>query len=564
MNILNVPPEILRLISDFLDHDALTKAVRTCKSWNMIMTPVLYRSFNHYQNPSAGALARHAHHIHYLDYQSYRQRDPLSSYSSLPGCSNLKGLDLSFNEGCKNEDRISAMVLILLNRKLLKLKIDEYNWSPEHQCYWSQALSHCSRSLQELSLVGIRLSAKDAQQLLSLAPTLQELQIENGITEWSGSFTANPQFPRLRKLDLNNALPTTADELEWIKQCPNLQDLSWSSSRTKDGSYRVAFSGLGTHRWRKLRSISIWGNTALDDYQIAMLLASCSALKSVGICGTEFWYQSLSALERHFDTLEVIEFKRNPSARLWMCHWFLCRSPKLSTIFCDLIPVHDLMVSHEAERSRLHQSDYEDRLDLQRLQAEADNGGNIKELMALVTRFAGIRDSVNTLPWVCLKLELLHSNFMIPANAGKDWDEAIFRHLSTLTKLKVLNMEDYLMGVPEGTRSLQLNLRSGLSELAPLKDLEKLLFEGTEQRMEHEDVQWILDQWPKLTNITTRLNTKKIKNLELQSMVSVLRDVEILSDSDTDGEEWDDSSSSRGDEDEDGDEDSDRDGDEDG
>ncbi|GJJ69810.1 hypothetical protein EMPS_02159 [Entomortierella parvispora] len=211
-------------------------------------------------------------------------------------------------------------------------------------------------------------------------------------------------------------------------------------------------------------------------------------------------------------------------------------------------------MSDKAKRSRLRESKLEDSLDLQRMQIEADNGGNIEELATLVKRFADVRDSVINLPWVCLQLKQLSGYFMMSPDAGEDCDQAVFRHLSRLTKLKVLDVGAGDKGLPVGgRRGLQLNLRSGLSELAPLKDLEQLLFKEVKQRMEREDVQWILDQWPKLTNITKDLNTKKIKNRELQSMLTAIRNAEISTESDTDDDESDNRDSSSGDEDEDGD-----------
>lgn len=93
-------------------------------------------------------------------------------------------------------------------------------------------------------------------------------------------------------------------------------------------------------------------------------------------------------------------------------------------------------------------------------------------------------------------------------------------------------------------KDLRLDLGYGLSKLASLKDLEELLFKGAEQDMEREDFQWILDQWPKLKELTADFNTSKCKNRELRSMVTEMQGINMVGDAD-------DSDGSSGDEDED-------------
>ncbi|GJJ69809.1 hypothetical protein EMPS_02158 [Entomortierella parvispora] len=227
---------------------------------------------------------------------------------------------------------------------------------------------------------------------------------------------------------------------------------------------------------------------------------------------------------------------------------------QLRIMVCDNFEVHQLFRSNEANKMRQRQSQFDAVMSLGRAQKEeVGNGGNIEELGAIIARFTQVRESIAIMSWVCLELEHLSANFMMHEDASGDWDVAVFERLSKLTKLKILDVGCVHLEVAgmiykapnPGVRGLRFDLVSGLDYLAPLKDMEQLLFEDVEQYMHPDDIRWILHHWPKLTNITTELNAEWRVNRKLKSMVECIRDVTISdesdsgSDSSTDDEEYD-------------------------
>jgi len=211
----------------------------------------------------------------------------------------------------------------------------------------------------------------------------------------------------------------------------------------------------------------------------------------------------------------------------------------------ELFPAQEFVEREEAETERRERAKLDDISDtmtvrLEERDGEIDTTGKLKVIMS---RFASVRDQAHVRPWICLELEHLQGNISIPSTAGKDWDQAVFRQLSKLTKLKHLVLSEEFGATLPGSRAVRVDLSSGLGELAAVRELESLMFDGSEQRMEREDVQWILDQWPKLKDISSDFNVDSAISLQLQSMVQKTgRDIFMTTvfdtDLDADSSDW--------------------------
>lgn len=545
MDVLELPPETLLYIGGFLEGKNLFNCIRVCKSWNALFVPVLFRTIEDtHRQPPVEVLARHGQHVRKLKFSTgspLQSKTSLSTYAdSHSPCRNIQELDIAFDFRRLNmdQDRQSAKDLILSNRNLQKLWIEELEQHERKlRTCWSQVLSGCNRSLKVLSLTNVWLSAEDVSQLWELAPTLQKLKLEMGISAWSGSFAANPQFPQLTSLFLRDALPTVVQELEWIKQCPNLRTLDWSASKDRLVATQQAFKNFGAHQWSHLQDINLWGDTIWTDSQVSCLLRSCGPLKSLRLNNSSFWYRTLDALERHFGTLETLHLRRISDLQGWMIQWIMSSCPKLKVMVSELFPAQEFVEGEEAEKDRRHCAKLDEASDTVLARFEG-HGGDIEtteKLEALMARFASVRDHAHARPWVCLELEHLQGNISIPSAAGKDWDQAVFRRLSKLKKLKHLVLSEEFGTTVPGSRAVRADLRSGLGELASVRYLESLMFDGSAQCMEREDVQWILDQWPKLKDLSSDFNIDPAISFQLQSMVQkTSRDIFMTTVFDTD------------------------------
>ncbi|KAF9131576.1 hypothetical protein BGW39_001625 [Mortierella sp. 14UC] len=87
-------------------------------------------------------------------------------------------------------------------------------------------------------------------------------------------------------------------------------------------------------------------------------------------------------------------------------------------------------------------------------------------------------------PWACLALKRLN---------------AYVRALEGPKNKPAVTSQGFIR--PNGTRALQWNLRSGLSQLATLQNLEVAVFENTPQDMMKEDIDWMAKNFPALRQV---------------------------------------------------------------
>lgn len=136
--------------------------------------------------------------------------------------------------------------------------------------------------------------------------------------------------------------------------------------------------------------------------------------------------------------------------------------------------------------------------------------------------------------WTCTGLTALRVNFK--SNRGEDQesgdddednddDHLLFEHLSTLTHLEELDMsrcpETYagLWFLPSPETGPQLRLESGLDQLLTLTRLKKVKFSRTVQNMKDVDVEWMLESWPKLEELSGAFSTDANTEKELSALV---------------------------------------------
>ncbi|GJJ71313.1 hypothetical protein EMPS_03663 [Entomortierella parvispora] len=133
----------------------------------------------------------------------------------------------------------------------------------------------------------------------------------------------------------------------------------------------------------------------------------------------------------------------------------------------------------------------------------------VDELNKIMAQLAGSHDVQRVKPWVCLKLVHLETSIEFPSGHKLvDWDEQVFQQISKLNHLEYLDIgrPSSVRGHKDGVRGLQLKVRYGMGLLALIKDLHTLHFVDTCQRMDEQDLLWILHQWPNLKSMTRSLH----------------------------------------------------------
>ncbi|KAG0057697.1 hypothetical protein BGZ83_005636 [Gryganskiella cystojenkinii] len=273
----------------------------------------------------------------------------------------------------------------------------------------------------------------------------------------------------------------------------------------------------------------------MTDYFLSLVLNACQgSLKSFCLEDVRFWYRSMDALERHLGTLETVVLTRVEETPEFYNVRILTTCPRLKYYACGGIRAQDLVIGRGAERTRAKQVLDERESERERLRSMVESGEepNALRVAEIMEHYWSERqDLTRVRSWVCLELELLEVSLGVEPGAVRGYDDQVFGLLSQLTKLRFLRLWQAPEEMVEGQdgRSLQLDLPSGLARLGSLKELEELHFLGSDQRMAAEDVQWILNQFPRLKVISSNFHTEDREICaELREMVEgTQREIEV-------------------------------------
>ncbi|KAG0056987.1 hypothetical protein BGZ83_002594 [Gryganskiella cystojenkinii] len=536
-------PEIIGSIGNYCDLGSLTSAVRVSKFWHKCLIAKIYyymHTFAIRPQPSTETMAKYGRYIKYLncdmrideddedppEQQEVQQRRPsfLTLYTARSSrCNNLLDLILNFVD-CRDPNELCrAVLLIMMNPKLLRLEISGQGPTPPQPC-WIPLFASVNRELQEITLKHVNLSTQDTDQLLELGPSLVKLHLAYGRIRWSNNFNAIPQFPQVKDLWLEKPFDSSETDLEWMKQCPALESLSWNvSGGFVFGLGRTTLrTALRDFQWSNLQSLSVSSpSSPLTDAEVAILLNACRRpLRVLGLPGSKFWYRSLDALERHFVSLESLSLLHTKTYS-WMIQKILTSCPRLQNFTADVLEAHDLVQSSEAKEARSRQVQIDAESDTERTQQEVQSGvdDDPERLQHLKERFAAERDPLQVRPWACSDLERLKVFIRFDISRHKTWDRQVFAQLGELQYLLDLDVGVNLDEPVAEVRGLWFDLESGLGQMENVVVLESLYFYTFNQHMEEKDIRWVLAVWFNLRCLTSEFNTDMKTRFRLQQIV---------------------------------------------
>ncbi|KAF9433028.1 hypothetical protein BGZ76_009977 [Entomortierella beljakovae] len=244
--------------------------------------------------------------------------------------------------------------------------------------------------------------------------------------------------------------------------------------------------------------------TQMKDDVLAGILGKMSQLKSLNASGTPFGPLSLQALftsndqssmdldyyngrspEGLYKSIEILDISRCDNVNGQMIQKIFESCPQLKQFYGGMVEMESIVggkdwVCHE--------------LTVLRFNLEMENrDGNVGRRIRDGNVGRKIRDDSTT------KLY-----------------ESIFYRLGKLTKLNTLSLAEYEM---KKIKALDVSLRSGLSQLAGLKDMKELKFElGNNQRLAVDDAKWMLMSWPSLKCLFGPVSQKAKKLLEARDI----------------------------------------------
>jgi hypothetical protein len=289
----------------------------------------------------------------------------------------------------------------------------------------------------------------------------EEIEYSDGVVQHSSSFTAGAVGAKSFSYKAKDDVSGKASGLwAWATRCSNLTRLRWGALNLNGYEEPAVTEGP---IWPHLEDFSLQLVVGSDEEIARGLFCRLPSLKNLRLDGGFFGPLCFDTLrERHFGSLRSL------------CLGYAC--------------------------------DFPGEMALKALQ-ECTNL-EVFEIESLC-----LKDFRSTSPgvWACLGLKCLRVSFESePADIeDPEADMLLFEQLSRLTSLQELEMRR-CAGYPiDFTKVpvLKLRLNSGLALLSTLTRLVVVNVTETDQEMQSEDVEWMLEHWPLLKQLRGQLSS---------------------------------------------------------
>ncbi|KAF9108359.1 hypothetical protein BGX27_008364 [Mortierella sp. AM989] len=313
---------------------------------------------------------------------------------------------------------------------------------------------------------------------------LQEFYISARNSDGCGPLGSWIEFPEMRVLhfDFGQGLPLNR-QLEFIQRCPKLKSLNWTTV------YRLPIEDvslvLSTY-CRQLRELSFV--LPILDSDIALILNSCCEITSFHDIDANFGRLAFQSLEQHFSSLTHLNVGTRSSMTSAMVQGIMSSCPSLLSLTAPFLDTLDIL-------------------------------GNIEALSGNDGK-AEITEAICSRGWVCLSLRHLEVRICGLGEEGLiERQRLILQQLAKLEKLEVLSINSIDKLGNWKNDGLDLRLKAGLDILASLRRLEKLSFMGVSQQMNEQDIQWILQAWPRLRSIQGNTHFARSRRHQLEILL---------------------------------------------
>ncbi|KAF9559548.1 hypothetical protein EC968_006535 [Mortierella alpina] len=560
-------PELRYLLSSAYlcgDTKALARCSRVCKSWHATFNPVLWRCLPisrllPHSKLSYEAISQNAHLIQHMrlgrmdrsdlypmDNCRYLKSLYVEDDRGLSDWDSYLGLSSQMFHGQGNEayeptegklsvehgvvvrkDRWILLLIMLIrqNAGLWKLCLTMDRFEPTVE-FW-EAISAGPRlspttfpTIKHLECLFTKIPRSNVQACLEAFEHLETLVLQH--CTFDSDFPlelldSHRRYPRLRSLTLStNTGLDLSTQIKLIRLFPEIEHLVWSIM----GAQHLLvseFCTLLTQDCCKIESL-VLSDRSLEAPHLARILNSIPRLTRFFLrfdtLSSMFNHPDvMAALRRHFATLIDLEFGQvRSSIRCGTVLELLTGCPNLQR----LIAYGRLDCSRQAfNRAGSFTGN----------QAAAAAAAAVAPGSASSTAMTGLNDLFNDTPWVCLGLkQLLVIMTGDPHCVWQDraLQQRLFLQLGRLKELQRLSLGHCILWMYENGylhHGLDFTVEAGLSKLAGLEKLEQLNIEGIYQHMEEQDVNWMLEHWPKLRVVEGELHHQKEKRERLDVMM---------------------------------------------
>ncbi|KAF9104919.1 hypothetical protein BGX27_009878 [Mortierella sp. AM989] len=443
LTLQTLPREIIIHIGKCLEKSDYMNCLRLCKTWNQLLLPrvwkritsqqhILYQTFS---GPSGANLRRHAALVQKLGIH----HNFLARYTA--NYPNLRSLTLlQSSVPARKGPEYDPIPLIANCPSLVELKIACIKWYPP-VLFWKTV-----SGLPQLALLEIReVTITDKQDIEAFWSACLKVQTLNLISVKIPFSVNDKQFTRMKSLEIAGPAGSGSnplEELQLIRQCPNLEELNWKLS---DGTkaLRIFAYGLAQGLWKELNKLTF--GHKFQDEELGLLLSGMRRIFKLGMESTGFGPNCFQVVRNHFHTVTLLELKGCPEVSSAMLQEVMCSAPLLEKIYGDYINAKDILEGK---------------------------------------------------PWACLSLKTFKICILFH-KSEYHLHPAMFDRLATLKKLEELAVGEAEDRTAIKThQTLDLRVVSGLEKLKQLRHLKYLDGVFSRQPVDKSDVDWIEKNLP--------------------------------------------------------------------
>ncbi|KAG9064742.1 hypothetical protein KI688_003001 [Linnemannia hyalina] len=349
------------------------------------------------------------------------------------------------------------------------------------------------------------------------------------------------KYPTLQSLTLaTNTGIDLQTQLEFIQCFPNLQSLSWSIM----GSLQLSLPEFCTLLRLHCPHITslVLSDRNLEPTDLAQILLAIPRLfrfllRFDTVQSMFNDKEVMDAMRRHFGTLQDLEFGQVRSTiRCGTVLEFLRRCPRLERLVAygrldcsrqgmmHFFPEASLSSSSASSSSATIPSMLVETAQGSGAGGEHQHGGR-QEQVGEDDEEQQQENMAKDAPWVCLGLKTLHVVMAgDPQNVwlNRSLQHRLFNQLGRLSQLQQLSLGHCVLWMYENGYShhgLDFTLDAGLAKLSGLKKLEELNLEGIYQKMGERDMEWMLENWPKLRVVEGELHHRREERVKLDGLM---------------------------------------------
>ncbi|KAI8348126.1 hypothetical protein B0O80DRAFT_187302 [Mortierella sp. GBAus27b] len=461
-------PEILQGVASCVPRRSLPACVRVCRTWHRVFLPFIWRDVKLGLDRSCSptALKNHCHLVKTLQAPfGFPQK-----YASL-ACPSLESLQVLL------EGHDCYLIEFILHHHATLIRLELERLGPDLQSVlWDMLVGF--DNLKDLTLLNTSIREKEMDSFWQFCANLQRLDFRELSFAVAQSQLSLMTFPRVREIylsEISGDQVTTI--LSFLQRCPAMATFSWATNNDEtDSRFVSGFAPLVSKRtWPGLGRVAL-KSQVISNENITRVIEGMHRISTLtfGHIKMAFGPNSMDQLRPHLPHLRELHMKYDVGLTSCMAQEIMSSCPLLEILEVPWIQATDVVAGK---------------------------------------------------PWVCTRLRRLRVCFRFSPSTFNLLQRSVFDQLAKLVRIEELivdgRQDETTRLYPAFQESLDLRLDQGLATLSTLGSLRYISFSCTKQRMEKQEIEWILDHWKRLVKMNGIMNKwSSIVDSSLRSRLS--------------------------------------------